>query len=293
MKISFTTITTIVSLSVVACTDHLISQPPQPSESCHVVQITLKTLAPILPFSENLEYGDSTYRLGTNDVLKFQYDQQGRINQATKEYTVTPNSNYKSTYEYLPDQILTTRQYPSSSSSNSSGNLIFNSQGYISGGNGTTYSYDSNGYLINRKILNATVAYTIKDKNLVSTEENDYSPINGTRQVLSYYDYDFTKPNFPAAYESPYYLVSTGDQSLVPYLGKPSQNLLIKTTSYATATNKDGKVFKTVTVGQYTYFYNERGSIKRILSVYTNQLLPNGRTSTNIEVYDYDYECLK
>ncbi len=290
MKRNITSTILLLWTGLIACTDHQI--PIQPGSTCRVTQNVYKTTAPVLPFSENLDYAGSTYRLGINDIQKYQYDQQGRVSQAVVEFSISPQqANRSSMYDYLPDQIRETR----SVGSGATNRLIIytlNSQGYVVSGNGAVYQYDSNGYLTSNKAGNVTIVYTIENGNVVKTEET-LNTLTGTILNSTLYEYDLSKSSFSAALGTPYFLVSSEYQPIAAYFGKPSQNLLVKKTTNTTNTPTNGTIANSTSAAQYIYFYNEQGNIKRVLTDISYTINGTPAPPNFLSVNDFDYECPK
>lgn len=290
MKRNLTFTVLMLWTGLISCTDHQI--PIQPGSTCRVTQNVYKTTAPVLPFSENLNYAGSTYRLGVNDTQKYQYNQQGLVTQAMIEFSISPQqANRLSTYEYLTNQI---RENRSVGSSTNNRLIIYalNSQGYVASGNGAVYQYDANGYLISNKAGNATIIYTIENGNVIKTEETLNTP-NGTILNSTLYEYDLSKSSFSAALGTPYFLISSEYQPIAIYFGKPSQNLLVKKTTNTTNTPTNGTISNSTSASQYIYYYNDQGNIKRVLTDISYTINGKPAPPNFLSVNDFDYECPK
>ena len=211
----------------------------------------------------------------TQDI--FSIDPQGNLQSATS----------KSTYEYSPTQIKETR-YPVGATSPSLITYTLNNQGYITRGNGNSYQYDNNGYLVKRTNSVEETTYTTDGGNLKERVSVLKTP-SYKQTTVGQYEYNMAKPNFSDALQQPYYLVDPGQQAIAAYFGKISQNLLVKATTTLTNEMANGSVFKSTAVTNYIYSYDGQGKIKRVLA-YTVNTSGEFR-SENVAANDFTYDC--
>lgn len=287
MKKTSTVLCVALLTGLIACDDH--RTPPEAVSTCPVVKRTLLFPSPSLPYVETVNYNNVAYNLGLNDYQTFTYDEQGRVSQSETVFSVNPQqANSKSTYEYSPTQIKETRY--ASNGTSSQINYSLNNQGLIASGNGSTYQYDNNGYLVKSTSATTERTYTITNGNLVEQVEVVKTPAATTTRI-SQYEYDQSKPGFTAALQQPYYLIEPGYQAIAPYFGKNTRNLLTKSTTSIATVLKDGTPFKSNSVATFIYTYDQRGQIIRTKSVINNTIDEPLYRDENITVNDFTYGC--
>lgn len=284
----FTLYPLVSCLTVVAiafsCTDHRI---PELMPSCPIVQESIKrdyTGTGTPPNSETLTLegalyglpaGKQTFVLAPAETHNYSYNSQKLLTQESILYT---SSNSAINYEYTSSTI--------KQSEFTGGNLTkvtsysLNSQNLIRSiinGN-TTYKYDANGYLIETtEMLSPTgiqkTTYTIDNGNVIKKE------ITNPNFVLTIvYTYDLTKDNIPP-------------KKL--FEGRPSRNLLIK--SSQDYHQFDINLYTNFTA-TYSYTYDKQGKVQRKLEVLiyksgVGSINPNAAGTPSISTTDYIYAC--
>ncbi len=255
--------------------------------SCPIVQESIKrgyTSTETPPNSETLTIegalyglpaGKQTFILVPTETHTYSYNAQKLLTQESRLYT---NSNSTINYEYTSSTI--------KQSEFTGGNLTkvtsysLNSQsliGSIINGN-TTYKYDANGYLIETtEMLSPTViqktTYTIDNGNVIKMEMT-----NPNFVLTIVYTYDLTKENIPP-------------KKL--FEGRPSRNLLIK--SSQDYHQFDINLYTNFTA-TYSYTYDKQGKVQRKLEVLIYKsgvggINPNAAGPPSISTTDYSYAC--
>ncbi|GAB4040778.1 hypothetical protein [Spirosoma gilvum] len=286
MKLSLHSLVTCLTITSIAlsCTDHRL---PDLVPSCPIVQEVIKrdytgTTAP--PNSETLTIdgptyglpaGTKTFILAPTETHNYTYNSQKLLIQENILYS---SSNSAVSYEYNSSTIkqseftggILTKE---TSYSLNNQNLI----GSIINAN-TTYKYDANGYLIETtELLNPTgiqkTMYTIDNGNVIKKEITNPNFI-----LTTVYTYDLSKDNIPP-------------KKL--FEGRPSRNLLIK--SSQDYHQFDINLYTNFT-STYSYTYDNQGKVKRKLEVTTYKsgvggINPASTITALVSTTDYTYAC--
>jgi hypothetical protein len=198
----------------------------------------------------------------SNSVLKptmiYRYDAQGRL--SYRRMTSNGNISWQEdTYTYNSDvvEIVTTNSDGNSSQYRG----VLTASGYIQRDNaGTTYAYDADGYLIaqDRGINSLIGTYEINGGNVVKDAFKLHND-SGDR-VVTVYQYDLTKPNWPLTYNGFYDNTVAFYGNPAALYGKLNRNLLVR----QERSELDGHgVVTRKYITTYRYEYDAQGRVTR------------------------------